>query len=65
MDIFGAILIGIVLIFIAVMLIFDPLEKYDKTLNDPDHKVVGDSLMKSRFGQWWNLPPKRKKKDKK
>lgn len=64
MDLLEAILIGLVIITIVIMVAFDPLEKYDKTLDDPDHKVVGDSLMELRFGQWWNSAPKRKRKKK-
>lgn len=41
MEIIGTILVIILIVFLLVMAIFDPLEKYDKTLDDPDHKISG------------------------
>lgn len=57
MDIWGIILVGVVIVFIAVMLIFDPLEKWDKNLDDPDFKVNG-SYDDIRSGR---VPPRKKK----
>jgi hypothetical protein len=56
MDIVAVILVGIVIVFVAVMLLFDPLEKYDKTLDDPDHKVGGLAE-----DYWYGRVPPRKK----
>jgi hypothetical protein len=41
MDIMGYVLIGIAVTSLLVIRFLDPLEKYDKTLDDPDHKTTG------------------------
>jgi hypothetical protein len=61
MDILAAIFMGILLISLLVIIFFDPLEKYDKTLDDPDHKVFGGVLSQLYFGQWGSLVSNRMK----
>jgi hypothetical protein len=41
MDVLGVVVIAILFISLAVIVFWDPLEKYDKNLDSPDFKISG------------------------
>jgi len=63
MDLFPAIVIGIIIIFFIVIYFFDPLEKYDKHLDDPNYKKFDGAYRDLRLGQWPRVTDRRKHKE--
>ncbi len=63
MDLFPAVVIGISIVFFVVIYFFDPLEKWDKNLDDPNYKKFEGVYRDLRLGPEPKVSDKRKKED--
>lgn len=46
------VLIGFIILCVAIIVYLDPLEKYDKSLDDPDHKKTDLGVTGGIGGNW-------------